>query len=378
MIVCLVSQQYFLRGLPHLWKDMSRPGTAKKTVINPEHEPDLDAITKLHPLPPCTKTPEVAAIFECTMNGGPKARMPICPDASVVASIAQLTAKSRFSKNKRVASANSSNSQEGSPSKKLKGEDEMKISVSQFVQPAAQQTEQQQGVPKLNSKESEEPNKNQTAPSIKLEPNTTPYVAVGLQENVMAMQQQLDLRALLLLNQQRQSQQQVLQLQQQFIARQRQQEQHNQNQILAALQGLQQQQQLQEMNNSSHSILSAISHGKTHSNTTLDRIASPSVSSLLVTQGADRAITLQDPLLRALLEEDMIRQQAMALQEQQHVAALQQRAAAMQQGSQDLVLRRLLELRHSNQLQQLPVATTPQASYATLELLASLIAKDAR
>ena len=106
------------------------------------------------------------------------------------------------------------------------------------------------------SREFEEPNKNLTAPSIKLKPNTTPYEAAGLQENGMAMQQKQDLCALLLLNRHHQSQQQVLQLQQQFIVRQRQQEQHNQNQILAVIQGLQQ--QFQEMNKSSHSILSAM------------------------------------------------------------------------------------------------------------------------
>jgi hypothetical protein len=70
---------------------MCRPGTSKKVSITPGFEPDLDAITKLRPVPPNLNTAEVAAIFDCTMKGGPKARMPICPDAAVLASIAKLS-----------------------------------------------------------------------------------------------------------------------------------------------------------------------------------------------------------------------------------------------------------------------------------------------
>jgi hypothetical protein len=64
-----------------------RPGTSKKVPSAPGCEPDLDAITNLHPLPTNVNTSEVAAICHCIMEGGPKARMPICQYAAVVTSI---------------------------------------------------------------------------------------------------------------------------------------------------------------------------------------------------------------------------------------------------------------------------------------------------
>jgi hypothetical protein len=86
---------------------MCRPGTSKKVSITPGYEPDLDAITKLCPVPLNVDTPEVAAIFECTMKGGPKARMPICPDAAVLASIAKLSkpASEQGKKRGRISSS---------------------------------------------------------------------------------------------------------------------------------------------------------------------------------------------------------------------------------------------------------------------------------
>jgi hypothetical protein len=91
-LFCVCILQYFLRGLPHLWKGMCRSRISKKVAITPGYEPDLDAITNLCPVPPnVNDAAEVAAIFDCTMKGGPRARMPICPDAAVLASIAKLS-----------------------------------------------------------------------------------------------------------------------------------------------------------------------------------------------------------------------------------------------------------------------------------------------
>jgi hypothetical protein len=33
--------ELFMRGLPHLCKDMKRPGVAQKQAADPEHEPDF-------------------------------------------------------------------------------------------------------------------------------------------------------------------------------------------------------------------------------------------------------------------------------------------------------------------------------------------------
>ena len=65
----------FLRALPHLCKEMKRPGVAKKLAADPEHEPDLYAISELHPVP--THFDDESILLHCTIQGGPKARMPI-------------------------------------------------------------------------------------------------------------------------------------------------------------------------------------------------------------------------------------------------------------------------------------------------------------
>jgi HSF-type DNA-binding len=41
----------FLRGLPHLCKDVRRPPASHLPDVLPEHEPDLTAISRLHPVP---------------------------------------------------------------------------------------------------------------------------------------------------------------------------------------------------------------------------------------------------------------------------------------------------------------------------------------
>jgi hypothetical protein len=69
----------FLRGLPHLCKDMKRPGVAEKTAADPEHEPDFFKISELHPVP--EKAEDESILLTCTLEGGPKARMPIISSA---------------------------------------------------------------------------------------------------------------------------------------------------------------------------------------------------------------------------------------------------------------------------------------------------------
>lgn len=65
----------FLRGLPHLCKKMKRPGVSEKLAADPDHEPDLYKISELHPVP--EKAADDSIMLQCTVEGGPKARMPI-------------------------------------------------------------------------------------------------------------------------------------------------------------------------------------------------------------------------------------------------------------------------------------------------------------
>jgi len=67
--------ELFLRGLPHLSKKMKRPGVAKKQAADPEHEPDLYNISEMNPVP--EKSDDDSILLQCTLQGGPKARMPI-------------------------------------------------------------------------------------------------------------------------------------------------------------------------------------------------------------------------------------------------------------------------------------------------------------
>jgi hypothetical protein len=67
--------ELFLRGLPHLCKDMKRPGVAEKQAADPEHEPDLHKIAEELPVP--DKSDDESILLQCTLQGGPKARMPI-------------------------------------------------------------------------------------------------------------------------------------------------------------------------------------------------------------------------------------------------------------------------------------------------------------
>ena len=67
--------EQFLRALPHLCKDMKRPGVSKKQVADPDHEPDFYKISEMHPVP--EKAKDDSILLKFIIEGGPKARMPI-------------------------------------------------------------------------------------------------------------------------------------------------------------------------------------------------------------------------------------------------------------------------------------------------------------
>jgi hypothetical protein len=77
--------ELFLRGLPHLCKDMKRPGVAEKQAADPEHEPDFYNISEQLPVP--EKAEDDSILLQCTMTGGPKARMPIYSGMSMSSTI---------------------------------------------------------------------------------------------------------------------------------------------------------------------------------------------------------------------------------------------------------------------------------------------------
>jgi hypothetical protein len=55
---------------------MTRPGVGKKLANpNPDHEPDLYKISEMHPVP--ERPTDDSILLQCTLEGGPKARMPI-------------------------------------------------------------------------------------------------------------------------------------------------------------------------------------------------------------------------------------------------------------------------------------------------------------
>eukprot|EP00977_Amphora_coffeiformis_P019740 scaffold7415_cov170-Amphora_coffeaeformis.AAC.15 len=75
----------FLRGLPHLCKKMKRPGVSEKTAADPDHEPDLYKISEEFPVPEKAAGDD-SVLLQCTLEGGPKARMPIYSGALLSAS----------------------------------------------------------------------------------------------------------------------------------------------------------------------------------------------------------------------------------------------------------------------------------------------------
>lgn len=65
----------FMRGLPHLCKKMRRPGVSEKHASDPDHEPDLYKISEMNPVP--EKADDASIMLHCTLQAGPKARVPI-------------------------------------------------------------------------------------------------------------------------------------------------------------------------------------------------------------------------------------------------------------------------------------------------------------
>ena len=74
--------ELFLRGMPHLCKQMKRPGVAQKAAADADHEPDFYRISEMYPLP--EKADDESIMLKCTVQGGPKARMPVYCGASEV------------------------------------------------------------------------------------------------------------------------------------------------------------------------------------------------------------------------------------------------------------------------------------------------------
>ena len=54
---------------------MKRPGVAEKQAADPDQEPDFYRISQEHPIP--ERAQDESILLQCTLQGGPKARMPI-------------------------------------------------------------------------------------------------------------------------------------------------------------------------------------------------------------------------------------------------------------------------------------------------------------
>lgn len=68
--------EYFLRSMPWLCKKMRRPKVSEKKAIDPDMEPDFDAISAMLPVPNNPITREIL-IVQQTIEKGPRARMPV-------------------------------------------------------------------------------------------------------------------------------------------------------------------------------------------------------------------------------------------------------------------------------------------------------------
>ncbi|GKY91524.1 hypothetical protein MPSEU_000125900 [Mayamaea pseudoterrestris] len=66
----------FLRGIPHLCKEMKRPGVSEKQAADPEQEPDFYKISEMYPTPE-KPVEDDSVLLHFTLQHGPKARMPI-------------------------------------------------------------------------------------------------------------------------------------------------------------------------------------------------------------------------------------------------------------------------------------------------------------
>jgi len=71
--------EYFLRGLPHLCKKMTRPGRSEKSPMGPNGEPDFNKISQISPIPVDPITDE-SVLLVSTIEGGPKKGEGSCLD----------------------------------------------------------------------------------------------------------------------------------------------------------------------------------------------------------------------------------------------------------------------------------------------------------
>ena len=122
----------FLRGLPHLCKEMKRPGIAEKGIVDPDREPDLAAIAEIYPVP-LKSVDEDAILLPGTLREGPNARMP-------VQSLSMIGAASRSSSDSQGLSSNdheSLNSFHGSLDLKASFHGSLDLQASCAPKPAA-------------------------------------------------------------------------------------------------------------------------------------------------------------------------------------------------------------------------------------------------
>lgn len=63
---------------------MRRPGVSEKVATDVDHEPDFYAISEMYPVP--EKAEDDSIMLQCTLEGGPKARMPIYSGSSIMTS----------------------------------------------------------------------------------------------------------------------------------------------------------------------------------------------------------------------------------------------------------------------------------------------------
>jgi len=89
-----------------LCKEMKRPGVNQKKTGNPEEEPDFYKIAELYPLP--EKATDDSIMLNCTVQGGPKARMPIYTGAANYSSLDTKPAALLLSSSQPMTAANAS------------------------------------------------------------------------------------------------------------------------------------------------------------------------------------------------------------------------------------------------------------------------------
>ncbi|CAB9526770.1 stress transcription factor A [Seminavis robusta] len=72
----------FLRGLPHLCKQMKRPAKSQKELLETGDEPDFYKISEMYPVP--ERIDQETMLLQSTLQDGPQARMPIISGSTAV------------------------------------------------------------------------------------------------------------------------------------------------------------------------------------------------------------------------------------------------------------------------------------------------------